>query len=176
MAPEGGKSKFFLQKRNFSNQIDTIWLEKRFGFCNICPKSLVVIWFVGTPDRIRTCDPLIRSQVLYPTELPAHILFVFPSATAERKTFDDHIGNVSYHIIILWFCQQFFAGKPRIWKKSGFGRSLERTKLGTAVPKGFLPDRQGFALSIVLAQCFQQARYCFFGDVHLHGLVSAHGF
>jgi hypothetical protein len=26
----------------------------------------------GTPDRIRTCDPLIRSQVLYPAELLVH--------------------------------------------------------------------------------------------------------
>ena len=23
----------------------------------------------GTPDKIRTCDPLIRSQILYPAEL-----------------------------------------------------------------------------------------------------------
>ena len=26
----------------------------------------------GDPDRIRTCDPLIRNQVLYPTELRGH--------------------------------------------------------------------------------------------------------
>ncbi len=26
----------------------------------------------GTPGRIRTCDPLIRSQVLYPAELLVH--------------------------------------------------------------------------------------------------------
>lgn len=26
----------------------------------------------GAPGRIRTRDPLVRSQVLYPTELPAH--------------------------------------------------------------------------------------------------------
>ena len=28
--------------------------------------------FLGTPDRIRTCDPLIRSQILYPAELLVH--------------------------------------------------------------------------------------------------------
>jgi hypothetical protein len=28
--------------------------------------------FHGTPGRIRTCDPLIRSQVLYPAELLVH--------------------------------------------------------------------------------------------------------
>jgi hypothetical protein len=26
----------------------------------------------GTPGMIRTCDPLIRSQVLYPAELRVH--------------------------------------------------------------------------------------------------------
>ena len=38
----------------------------------------------GAPGRIRTRDPLVRSQVLYPTELPAHlriryfnVIFVF---------------------------------------------------------------------------------------------------
>ena len=34
---------------------------------------LNLIWFsgevFGAPGMIRTCDPLIRSQVLYPTEL-----------------------------------------------------------------------------------------------------------
>tara|TARA_Y100000389_G_scaffold170502_1_gene177547 strand:- start:168 stop:308 length:141 start_codon:yes stop_codon:yes gene_type:complete len=28
--------------------------------------------FFGAPGKIRTPDPLIRSQVLYPAELPAH--------------------------------------------------------------------------------------------------------
>lgn len=28
--------------------------------------------FIGAPDTIRTCDPLIRSQVLYPAELRVH--------------------------------------------------------------------------------------------------------
>ena len=27
-----------------------------------------------TPDRTRTCDPLLRRQMLYPAELPGHIL------------------------------------------------------------------------------------------------------
>ena len=27
----------------------------------------------GTPGKIRTCDPLIRSQILYPAELRVHI-------------------------------------------------------------------------------------------------------
>ena len=30
----------------------------------------------GAPRRIRTPDPLIRSQVLYPAELPVHIFFI----------------------------------------------------------------------------------------------------
>ena len=30
--------------------------------------------FVGTPGKIRTPDPLIRSQMLYPAELRAHTM------------------------------------------------------------------------------------------------------
>ena len=29
--------------------------------------------FIGAPERIRTPDPLIRNQILYPAELRAHI-------------------------------------------------------------------------------------------------------
>jgi hypothetical protein len=28
---------------------------------------------IGTPSRTRTCDPLLRRQMLYPPELWAHI-------------------------------------------------------------------------------------------------------
>ena len=31
----------------------------------------------GAPDTIRTCDPLVRSQVLYPAELRVRISFTF---------------------------------------------------------------------------------------------------
>ena len=31
-----------------------------------------LMWSNGAPDTIRTCDPLIRSQVLYPAELRVH--------------------------------------------------------------------------------------------------------
>ena len=30
----------------------------------------------GDPGRIRTCDPLIRSQILYPAELRSHIVLL----------------------------------------------------------------------------------------------------
>ena len=46
----------------------SLWVqEKNKGlmFFNIKPLEL------GAPGRIRTRDPLVRSQVLYPTELPA---------------------------------------------------------------------------------------------------------
>ena len=36
---------------------------------------LITIAHSGAPGRIRTHDPLVRSQVLYPTELRAHIAF-----------------------------------------------------------------------------------------------------
>jgi hypothetical protein len=32
-----------------------------------------VVDMSGAPGRIRTSDPLVRSQMLYPTELRAHI-------------------------------------------------------------------------------------------------------
>ncbi len=32
---------------------------------------------LNTPGRIRTCDPLVRSQILYPTELQVHISLNF---------------------------------------------------------------------------------------------------
>lgn len=37
-------------------------------------KSLLSDFFLGTPEGIRTPDLLVRSQTLYPTELPAHTL------------------------------------------------------------------------------------------------------
>ncbi len=30
----------------------------------------------GTPDKIRTCDLLLRRQALYPAELRAHIVYI----------------------------------------------------------------------------------------------------
>ena len=30
----------------------------------------------STPDRIRTCDPLLRRQMLYPAELRAHTFYI----------------------------------------------------------------------------------------------------
>ena len=37
------------------------------------PQTADLNLFDGAPGRIRTHDPLVRSQVLYPTELLAHI-------------------------------------------------------------------------------------------------------
>ena len=35
----------------------------------------IKLWIImSTPDRIRTCDPLLRRQMLYPTELPGQII------------------------------------------------------------------------------------------------------
>jgi hypothetical protein len=36
-------------------------------------KPLLSGFFIGTPGEIRTPDPLVRSQVLYPAELRAHV-------------------------------------------------------------------------------------------------------
>ena len=35
-------------------------------------KNLSKYLIIGAPGRIRTSDPLVRSQILYPTELRAH--------------------------------------------------------------------------------------------------------
>src|SRR5262245_30355915 len=37
--------------------------------------TLEVVPLNGTPDKIRTCDLLLRRQALYPAELRAHILY-----------------------------------------------------------------------------------------------------
>ncbi len=44
------------------------WLEEVFLF-----KSLILLRKIGAPGEIRTPDRLVRSQVLYPAELRAHL-------------------------------------------------------------------------------------------------------
>ena len=39
--------------------------------------SLLTEFFLGALEGTRTPDPLIRSQVLYPAELPAHIAILY---------------------------------------------------------------------------------------------------
>ena len=51
----------------------------------------------GGPRRIRTPDPLIRSQVLYPAELRARIkLRCYIMQLAEREGFEPSIGVKAY--------------------------------------------------------------------------------
>ena len=40
------------------------------------PVERRVLIFFGAPGEIRTPDSLVRSQVLYPTELRAHVSFI----------------------------------------------------------------------------------------------------
>ena len=40
-------------------------------------RSLAIASDLGAPEETRTPDLLIRSQTLYPAELPAHILLAF---------------------------------------------------------------------------------------------------
>lgn len=45
-------------------------------------------WFVyGAPGEIRTPDPLVRSQVLYPTELRAHFLVIIANLKYMSRNF-----------------------------------------------------------------------------------------
>jgi hypothetical protein len=48
--------------------------------------SIISLVNGGAPEGIRTPDPLIRSQVLYPAELPAHYKY-YKLKTTKRKLF-----------------------------------------------------------------------------------------
>ena len=53
--------------------------------------------FFGTPGGIRTPDPLVRSQILYPAELLAH-----------RNKFRLVLNRLVYYITTFLICQAFF--------------------------------------------------------------------
>ena len=53
-------------------------------------------FFTGAPGAIRTPDPLVRSQVLYPAELRAHMSVIalkltLPKTLAEREGFEPSV-------------------------------------------------------------------------------------
>lgn len=50
-----------------------------------------MVVFSGAPDRIRTCDLLIRSQTLYPTELRAQ------NVLAEGEGFEPSEGGKAFN-------------------------------------------------------------------------------
>ena len=52
----------------------------------------------GAPGRIRTRDPLVRSQVLYPTELPARRRIVILMIFSENANFFSRRTIFSYQI------------------------------------------------------------------------------
>ena len=64
---------FFLQNQRLTRTAD-----KKKG-----PQTADLNLFDGAPGRIRTHDPLVRSQVLYPTELLAHISDISASLFCE---------------------------------------------------------------------------------------------
>ena len=49
--------------------------EKQKGQSDDWPNCLIIHRYFGAPGAIRTPDPLVRSQVLYPAELRAHCVF-----------------------------------------------------------------------------------------------------
>ncbi len=54
-----------------------VFLRFSSGFPELAKNGRMAKWliwlvFSGTPSRIRTCDPLLRRQMLYPPELWAH--------------------------------------------------------------------------------------------------------
>ena len=53
-ARQGSKASLLTQSRRFSPRFDNVWHHTAFSIqCTL-----------GTPGRVRTCDPLVRSQVL----------------------------------------------------------------------------------------------------------------
>jgi hypothetical protein len=56
-------------------------------------KSLILIVMFGAPGEIRTPDPLVRSQILYPTELRAR------SAQARVRTIGKYSKRVKRQLI-----------------------------------------------------------------------------
>ena len=49
---------------------------------------------IGAPGRIRTADPLVRSQVLYPTELRALYRIINNNqAVAQRRAYGRRAGH-----------------------------------------------------------------------------------
>ena len=60
-------------------------------------RSLAIASDRGAPEGTRTPDLLIRSQTLYPAELPAHILLCVP------------LENVFYYSVIRGESQPFFS-------------------------------------------------------------------
>ncbi len=48
--------------------------------------ALLLRELVGTPGKIRTCDPLIRSQILYPAELRVHTVCNFRFSPIDLQT------------------------------------------------------------------------------------------
>ena len=53
----------------------TLFCDKA-KFENVKTKNIIINFFInlyGAPGEIRTPDPLVRSQVLYPAELRAHL-------------------------------------------------------------------------------------------------------
>ncbi len=65
----------------------------------------------GAPGRIRTRDPLVRSQVLYPTELPARgvelCTFLIEDAIA--------LKNIFYGVFEYLFWISYFHGYQSFW-------------------------------------------------------------
>jgi hypothetical protein len=63
---------YIYYKLFFNNAVNQIYANKKA----LKLKSSKAYSLNGAPYRIRTCDQLIRSQLLYPAELRAHIIYL----------------------------------------------------------------------------------------------------
>ena len=66
-------------------------------------KPLFVRMYFGTPEGIRTPDLLVRSQTLYPAELPAHFTVLFADCLyiiARQDRFCQQVFSVNFKIFL----------------------------------------------------------------------------
>ena len=73
-APLRGSLRLSAALRSF--RVDTFFRSKCTKHKKRGPQWTPFFMF-GAPDTIRTCDPLVRSQVLYPAELRVHVSLPF---------------------------------------------------------------------------------------------------
>ena len=72
-----------------------------------CSTKLSHFPIYGAPEGIRTPDLLVRSQTLYPTELPAHSNFSLPYYTTTHCTVSQVLFLKNH---VKKFCRDFLRG------------------------------------------------------------------
>ena len=85
----------------------------------------------GALGRIRTPDPLVRSQVLYPTELPAlcEVVFLVRCRIRKSRNFTDFAQALP---VLSWLISYLFRYSRRPWQPAWQYNSYGMVSLETA--------------------------------------------